>query len=99
MGAPVQCNWTRDRHGLKGEQMSLRRWPDSLRLRARSLLRKGQVERELEKELRFHLDQEMEEAQKQGLSIEDAGLAARKKTRRNVTNSGGMQGHAADEFH
>jgi hypothetical protein len=42
--------------------MSTRRWRDILRLRFRSLLRHAEVEYELEKELRFHLEQAAEEA-------------------------------------
>jgi predicted permease len=47
-------------------------------MRARSLLRRSQVERELEKELRFHLDQEIEEGRARGLSADEArGTALR----------------------
>lgn len=49
-----------------------RRWRDILRMRARSLLRRAKVERELEKELRFHLDREIEEGRAHGLSLEEA---------------------------
>ncbi len=59
--------------------MSPRRWPDLLRLRARSLMRKREVELELEKELRFHLDEELEEARKHGVPLEEASVAAVKR--------------------
>lgn len=41
--------------------MKSRRWRGILRMRARSLFKRDQVERELDKELRFHLDQQIEE--------------------------------------
>ena len=47
--------------------MRKRRWRDILRIRFRSLLRRAAVERELEKELRFHLDQAIEEGRAKGL--------------------------------
>jgi len=50
----------------------VKKWRDILRLRLRSLLRRRDVERELEKELRFHLDQAIEEAQAKGLPTEVA---------------------------
>ena len=36
------------------------RWFDMARLRLRSLLHRGAIERELDRELRFHIDQEIE---------------------------------------
>jgi predicted permease len=56
--------------------VSKRRWPDILRLRIRSLLRRSRVERELEKELRFHIEQEIEDGRARGLSSEEARHAA-----------------------
>jgi predicted permease len=58
--------------------MNGRRW-NILRLRLRSLLTRGAVERELAKELRFHLEKEIEAARAKGLSVEDARSAALKK--------------------
>jgi macrolide transport system ATP-binding/permease protein len=55
-----------------------RRWRDILRMRARSLFKRDQVERELDKELRFHLDQQIEEMRTTGLSPEDARSEALK---------------------
>jgi predicted permease len=52
------------------------RWRGILRMRARSVFRRRQVERELEKELRFHLYQEMEEARARGLSPDEARVRA-----------------------
>jgi predicted permease len=50
-----------------------------LRLRLRSLLARGDVERELAKELLFHLDAETEAARERGLSSEDARAAAQRR--------------------
>jgi len=52
------------------------RWLDILRLRFRSLFRRGAVEQDLERELRFHLDQETEANEDIGLTSTDARLAA-----------------------
>ena len=43
-----------------------------VRLRLRSLFRRGAVERELEKELQYHLDQLVEENIASGMSLADA---------------------------
>jgi predicted permease len=53
-----------------------KRWHNILRMRLRSLLLHSRVERELEKELRFHLDEEIEDGRTRGLSPEDARRAA-----------------------
>jgi predicted permease len=55
------------------------RWPDILRMRARSLFTRKRVERDLERELRFHLQEEIEEARGRGLPPEEARNAALKK--------------------
>jgi putative ABC transport system permease protein len=47
-----------------------------LRLRLRALFRKAQMERELEEELRFHLEKEVEQNMARGMNAEEAGLAA-----------------------
>jgi predicted permease len=44
------------------------RWFDIVRLRVRSLLRRGAVERELDRELQFHLDQEIEKNARLGMA-------------------------------
>jgi hypothetical protein len=49
---------------------------DKLRLRMRSLLRRRSVERELEVEMRFHLDKQMEENLAAGMPTEEARMAA-----------------------
>ena len=45
-------------------------------LRLRSLFSRGQVEQELDEELRYHLGREIEERIAAGLSLEDACYAA-----------------------
>jgi predicted permease len=59
--------------------MKNRRWHDIFRMRARSVFNRGQVERELDKELRFHLDQQIEEMRARGLPPEEARCAALKR--------------------
>jgi predicted permease len=54
----------------------LQRRLDILRLRLRSLFGKSAVEHELDRELRFHLDQQIEENIGRGLSPEEARRAA-----------------------
>lgn len=56
--------------------MHSERWLDILRLRLRSLFRRGAVEQELDRELRFHLDKETEANQTLGLTPEGARNAA-----------------------
>jgi predicted permease len=55
------------------------RWLDIARLRLRSLLRRQRVERELDKELRFHLDRQIEEYAAAGMPWEEARYAALRK--------------------
>ncbi len=50
-----------------------------LRLRLRTLLFRGRVELELDRELRAHLEEEIEESRAKGLSSEEARAAAIKK--------------------
>jgi predicted permease len=52
------------------------RWLDQIPLRLRSLLRKGRVEQEMDDELRFHLECQIEENLKAGMSPEEARYAA-----------------------
>jgi predicted permease len=47
-----------------------------LRLRLRALFRKAEMERELEEEMRFHLEKEVEQNMARGMSPEEARLAA-----------------------
>ena len=56
--------------------MQLHRWWDIARLRVRSLLRRGRVERELEKELRFHLESETDANLLRGLPPAEARITA-----------------------
>jgi predicted permease len=59
--------------------MKTRRWLGVLWMRARSVFRSSSVERELEKELSFHLDQEIEEGRARGLSLDEARWTALRK--------------------
>ncbi|MEZ5317809.1 MAG: ABC transporter permease [Vicinamibacterales bacterium] len=56
--------------------MRIRRWWSTARLRLRSILRFGQVERELDEELEFHLHHKIEEGIANGLSPGAARQAA-----------------------
>lgn len=56
--------------------MRLQRWWDILRMRGRSLTRRASVERELDKELRFHVEQETEANMESGMPLEEARRAA-----------------------
>jgi len=52
------------------------RWFYKLRLRVRSLFRRGRVEQELSDELRFHLERVIEENVAKGMTSQKAGYAA-----------------------
>ncbi|PYT31357.1 MAG: hypothetical protein DMG57_05440 [Acidobacteria bacterium] len=54
------------------------RWADKLSLRLRSLFRRRSVERELDDELRFHLEQQIEENLAAGIGPEEAPYRARR---------------------
>src|SRR5262245_12039997 len=56
--------------------MGIRHWRFTVPLRLRSIFRGGQVEKELEEELRFHLEHKIEEGIARGLSPEEARYAA-----------------------
>src|SRR6185503_20214817 len=56
--------------------MSLQRWFYTLPLRLRSLFRRGRVEQELDEELRYHLERQIEENLELGMSREEARYAA-----------------------
>ena len=53
-------------------------WTDQVVLSLRSLLRRPQVEHELDDELRFHLEQQIEENIAAGMAPDDARYAARR---------------------
>lgn len=53
-------------------------WSWKLSLRFRALFRKGGVEQELDEELRFHLDRQIEENMAAGMSLQEARYAARR---------------------
>jgi putative ABC transport system permease protein len=56
------------------------RWFDALRVRARSLAWRNHVERELDDELRFHIDQQTHENRLAGMRAEAARLSALRTT-------------------
>jgi macrolide transport system ATP-binding/permease protein len=56
----------------------MRRWLTQIGLRIRSLFQSARVERELDEELRYHLEREIEERVAAGLTREEARLAARR---------------------
>jgi putative ABC transport system permease protein len=56
--------------------MRLERWFYTAPLRLRSLLRRGQVERELDEEFRYHLERQIEENINKGMTAGDARNAA-----------------------
>ncbi len=56
--------------------MRLEHWWFTVPLRLRSMLRRGQLERELDEELQFHLEQKIEEGIASGLSPDEARYEA-----------------------
>lgn len=54
------------------------RWVTTLRLRLRSLLFKADVERELDEELQYHFEREVEERRAAGVPDDEARVAARR---------------------
>jgi predicted permease len=52
------------------------RWTDKLRLRARSLFRRSRVNADLKRELKFHLESQIDELMASGLSADEARTAA-----------------------
>jgi hypothetical protein len=56
--------------------MRLEHWFYTVPLRLRSLFRRGQVEAELDEELRYHLERQIEVNTAAGMSVEEARYAA-----------------------
>jgi len=56
--------------------MRLDHWFYTVPLRLRSLFRRGQVEAELDEELRYHLERQIEVNTAAGMSVEEARYAA-----------------------
>src|SRR5262245_40312466 len=56
--------------------MRIRHWFYTVPLRLRSLFRRGQVEQELDEELRYHIERQIEEHIAKGMTPEDARDAA-----------------------
>jgi macrolide transport system ATP-binding/permease protein len=69
VGTPVGCH-------LPDREPCVMRWLAQLRLRARSLFLVARVEQELDEELRYHLEREIEEGRAAGLAPDEARLAA-----------------------
>jgi putative ABC transport system permease protein len=58
--------------------MRLEHWPYTIPLRLRSLLKRHQVEQDLDDELQYHLERKIEQYLEQGLTPDDARYAARR---------------------
>src|ERR1700684_597056 len=58
--------------------MRVRHWPYTIPLRIRSLFLRHRVERELDEELQFHFDQQVEAGLARGMTAADAHAAAGK---------------------
>jgi predicted permease len=58
--------------------MRVRHWPYSIPLRIRSLFLRNRVEQELDEELRFHFDQQVDSGLARGMTPGEAHTAARK---------------------
>src|SRR5215475_14608854 len=56
--------------------MRLKHWFYTVPLRLRSLFRRSQVEQELDEELRYHIDRQIEESIAKGMTPEEARCAA-----------------------
>src|SRR5215475_5666481 len=56
--------------------MGIKNWFYTIPLRLRSLFRRRQVERELDEELRYHIDRQIEEHVAKGMTMEEALYAA-----------------------
>jgi len=57
--------------------MRLKHWFYTVPLRLRSLFRRAQVEQELDEELRYHIERQIEEYVAKGMTEEEARLAVR----------------------
>ena len=55
------------------------RWLTRVRLRLRSLIHGERVEQELQEEMRYHLERLIEESVRDGLSLEEARVSARRR--------------------
>src|SRR5207237_224975 len=60
-----------------GDGALIMRWLDKLLLRLKSLLRREHIDHELDDELRFHLEQQIEENLASGMTLAEARYAAR----------------------
>ncbi len=70
--------------------MHVERWRNIVWLRLRSLLRRGAVESEMDRELRFHLDREIEQNVSRGMTQKPGPGGRAAATGRRRADSGGM---------
>src|SRR5690606_41602894 len=56
--------------------MRIEQWPYVVRMRLRTVLRRGEVEQELDEELRYHVERQTEENIASGMSPDEARRAA-----------------------
>src|SRR5215213_4724906 len=56
--------------------MSIERWPQIVALRMRTLFRRAAVERELDEELQYHVEQQTEDYVRRGMAPDAARAAA-----------------------
>jgi predicted permease len=63
---------------MPGQEQKEIEMPSKLMTRLRALLRKSEVERELDEELRYHIEQQTEQNIRLGMNPEEARFAARK---------------------
>src|SRR5262249_18593106 len=71
--------WPRHQHGWGASSMRLRRLLDIVALRIRSIFVRGRVESELDRELRFHIEQQTEENIARGMAPAAARVAAKRR--------------------
>jgi putative ABC transport system permease protein len=64
---------------MRDMMASFERWWYAIRLRARGLFRRGAVEREIDEEVRFHIDQQAAHLASQGLTPEEAARTAQRQ--------------------
>ena len=84
MGAPVRGHFAGGASGLT------MRWPSIILLRARSLFERQSMEQELDEELRYHVERQIEEDIAAGMSREEARRAALRRRFGTDTTKGRM---------
>src|SRR5262245_65751143 len=88
--------------------MRIKQWFYTVPLRLRSLFRRSQVEQELDEEIRYHLDRQIEELIAKGMTPEEAryaalramgGIERRKEERRDTRRVGFIEDVMQDLGH